>query len=302
MHKRSILSGSLLAVTMSCCSIAWGAESFCPGGSSPRPSIIWCDDFEDSVPLGQKYFDYDNNGGDFVRLSGIGYNGSSGVQVHWQTGEFDAGSLKRMFGRNPVFSQSHSGTDFGEIYWRLYVKHQVGWSGSPYKLSRALTMASPNWAEGMMAHVWADGGNVLDLDPATGIDANGNLATTKYNDFQNLRWLGLTQGVTPLFQDTSGKWYCIEAHARLNTLGQADGAFELWIDNSLEASKGSLDWRSTWAGYGINAVFFENYWNGGAPGDRARVFDNIVISTERIGCISSDQTPPAAPTNLTIIQ
>jgi len=31
-------------------------------------------------------------------------------------------------------------------------------------------------------------------------------------------------------------------------------------------------------------VFFENYWNDGAPAAQERDLDNIVVSTERIGC------------------
>jgi hypothetical protein len=34
----------------------------------------------------------------------------------------------------------------------------------------------------------------------------------------------------------------------------------------------------------INAVLFENYWNAGSPVTQERYFDNIVISTSRIGC------------------
>ena len=34
----------------------------------------------------------------------------------------------------------------------------------------------------------------------------------------------------------------------------------------------------------INAVFFENYWNAGSPLTQERYFDNIIISTSRIGC------------------
>ncbi|MEQ1654322.1 MAG: hypothetical protein ABL983_01135 [Nitrospira sp.] len=287
-HKRLTLSSSILALTLSSCPTVWGIESFCPGGSNPTSSIIWCDDFEDSVPLSQKYFDYDDNGGDFIPLPGVGYKASTGVQVKWQKDEVNAGSLKRTFGRNPVFSQSHSTVDFQEIYWRLYIRQQVGWTGSAHKLSRVTTMASHNWAQGMIGQVWGNGASTLDLDPATGIDTNGNLATSSYNDFNNIRWLGSVRGLTPLFEDGSGKWYCIEVHAKLNRFGQSDGIFELWIDNSLEARRADLDWHSTWQQYGINAVFFENYWNGGAPDERTRYFDNIVISTARIGCIQSD--------------
>jgi hypothetical protein len=31
-------------------------------------------------------------------------------------------------------------------------------------------------------------------------------------------------------------------------------------------------------------VFFENYWNTGSPKLQERYFDNIVVSTQPIGC------------------
>src|SRR4030095_8934255 len=77
------------------------SESLCSD-----PQVIWCDDFEDSTPITSKYFDYNNDQGDFVRVVGKGYNGSSAMQVIWQPGEVDAGSILRVFGRNPIGSQS----------------------------------------------------------------------------------------------------------------------------------------------------------------------------------------------------
>jgi hypothetical protein len=273
-------------------------ESFCPNGSAPDPHVIWCDDFDDGISPGQKYFEYDNNKGDFVPVSGQGVNGSVAMQVKWQTGEVSAGGLKRTFGRSPVNSQSHSSTDFGEIYWRQYLRMQPGWTGNPEKLSRATILASPNWAQAMAAHLWGGPGTVLLLDPVTGINANGQLATTQYND-PNLRWLGATAGVTPVFSSQlADQWHCVEAHVKLNAPGASDGVFEFWINGKLEASKNTLNWVGTWQNYGINAIFFENYWNSGALADRIRYFDNIVISTQRIGCINT--TGPAAPSNLNV--
>ena len=47
-------------------------------------------------------------------------------------------------------------------------------------------------------------GCIQTLDPATGVDANGNLVSTKWNDFNTLGWLGFKRGVTPL---DPGRWY-----------------------------------------------------------------------------------------------
>jgi hypothetical protein len=140
----------------------------------------------------------------------------------------------------------------------------------------------------MIAHLWApDSPNqsYLLLDPASGTDAQGNLRTTVYNDFPNLRWLGAARGVTPLFDAARvGGWYCVEARVRLNDAGQANGAFEFWVNGGLEARAGSLNWLGGYSAYGLNAVFLENYWNAGSPAAQERYFDNFVVAPQRIGC------------------
>src|SRR5678816_393972 len=59
---------------------------------------IFCDDFESEAPLKDRYFEYDDNGGDFVRLAKVGRDGSAGMRAIWQQGETAAGSLKKSFG------------------------------------------------------------------------------------------------------------------------------------------------------------------------------------------------------------
>jgi hypothetical protein len=123
------------------------------------------------------------------------------------------------------------------------------------------------------------------VDPASGTDAAGNLKTTKYNDFANLRWLGLNAGRTPVFAgDNLGKWHCVEAYTRLNDAGLSNGVFRMWVNGSLDAERTGLNWIGSYSAYGINAVFFENYWNAGSPRTQERYFDNLVVSRQRIGC------------------
>jgi hypothetical protein len=59
---------------------------------------------------------------------------------------------------------------------------------------------------------------------------------------------------------------------------------EFWIDDQLEARGEDLDFVGSYTDYAINAVFFENYWNDGSSQDQFRYFDDIVVSTSRIGC------------------
>jgi hypothetical protein len=294
-----VLSFLSITICFLLASSAIAVEPFCPGGSQSDPNVIWCDDFDDSVSPARKYWIYNNGGGagSFNLVNGVGLNGSAGMQVVWQPGQVEAGNIKMLFGRNPFASGIYTDVDFKEIYWRLFVKMKQGWTGNPYKFSRATIMANSNWAQAMVAHLWDGSLNTLGTDPVSGIDANGNLATTVYNDFDNFRWLGHKAGVTPIFSSAaSGQWYCVEAHVKLNTPGFSDGVFEFWVGGNQEASSNSLNWVGTWQHYGINAIFVENYWDGGAPGERTRYFDNFVISKKRIGCNpagSVDLTPPA---------
>jgi hypothetical protein len=213
------------------------------------------------------------------------------MQCQFEKGQVSAGSLKVVFGKNPFGRGSHLQETFREIYWRVYVKHETGWQGNPAKLGRATCMAASDWSQGFIAHVWGGKGDALCIDPATGI-RDSRKVTDRYNDFAHLRWLGLRDGTTPLFNSAeSGRWVCIESHVRLNTPGKSDGVFELYVDGKLEAMRSDLDWHGTWNDYAINAVFLENYWNEGSTKRQARWFDDFVISTQPIGPVVVAQTP-----------
>lgn len=258
--------------------------------STPRPEWIWCDDFETDRLA--SYFEYANREGRFVRAAGVGVDGSVGMSATYPTGPESApGALHLAFGRvpDPYFRPVDAGTmDYREIYWRVYVMHPLTWvGGSPDKMTRAIGFATNTWAESMVAHVWNGGGSDtrLYIDPASGTDEAGLLKTTVYNDFANFRWLGAAGSATDIFDAAHlGNWVCVEAHVRLNDALQSNGLFELWIDNQLEASRTALNWSGIYSAYGINSIFFENFWNAGSPVEQTRYWDNIVVSTQPIGC------------------
>ncbi len=259
---------------------------------APRSGWIWCDDFERDRLA--RYFEYDNARGAFARLSGVGVDSSTGMRVRYDSGQVSVGSLHLAFGATPssYIRPVDAGTArYTDLYWRLYLRLQPGWTGGGGdKLSRALVLASPQWAEAVVAPVWSGkkkDRNYLLVDPASGTDARGDLMTTKYNDTPRIRFLGLAPSRTAIFADASaGRWHCIEAHVRLNTPGVADGVFELWIDDAAEARRDRLNWRGEYTAYGLNALFVENYWNRGSPARQERYIDNLVVSTSRIGCLA----------------
>ena len=232
--------------------------------SNPGSGWIWCDDFDQSRL--NSYYEYNNAGGQFVRASGVGVSGSSGMSATFQAGGTTAGDLKVAFGRTPdsYMDAVDAGTaNYREIYWRMYVRNAPGWvGGGGYKLSRATVFARSDWSQAAMGHVWSvdQDQTKLAIDPASGTDASGNLKTSGYNDFPNLRWLGEKPGVTPIFDASHvGEWYCVEARMRLNDPGQSNGTMQLWIDGKLEAEKAGMNWVGSFTDYGINTVMFENY-------------------------------------------
>ena len=252
---------------------------------SQSKAVIWYDDFDGEVR------NYGETDGPLCETESYGGNGKSLLQFYAK-GEQGKGNRKVFFGDSPMRNSVRRGEKFDEVYWRIYVKHQPGWlGGGPDKLSRATTLVNPRWSQGIIAHVWS-AGEVLTLDPATGI-RDSIVRTTRYNDFPNLRWLGnKPTAQSRIFStENSGRWICVEARAKLNTPGEKDGQFQLWIDGRLEAERTTLDWRGTWDEKGINAVFLEAYWNNGSPVNQSRYVDLFVIATEPVGPVVVPQTP-----------
>jgi len=231
--------------------------------------------------------------GSFARADAVGLAGSVGMRVRWAPGQVDAGALHLAVGRSPDGPDGYRRSvgphdrDLQAVYWRLYLRNQEGWvGGGGNKLSRATVFYTPeHWGQAMTAHVWSGGpgDEHLILDPASGTDEAGTVLAQSYND--NRRWLGQQASRTPIFApDHVGSWYCVEAFVRMNDPGLSNGEFRLWIDGGLEAEATGLNWVGAYSGYGVNAVFVENYWNAGSPVAQERYLDNFVVSTERIGC------------------
>ncbi len=267
-------------------------ESVAPLPVQPHEKIsavIWADGF-DTDENWQRYAEKSGVLEDGVGLGGIG----RALRQDYAKGSQGKGGVKLFFGDSPVYPRAavRRGEKFDEIWWRVYVKHQSGWTGGgPDKLSRATSFASSSWAQAVIAHVWSSGES-LTLDPATGV-TDGVVVTRKYNDFDRLRWLG-NRPVSNLkihSAGESGRWVCVEARVRLNTPGQKDGINQLWLDGRLECERLNLDWRGSYDGHGLNAVLLESYWNKGSPVEQSRWLDHFVVSTAPIGPVVTARRP-----------
>jgi hypothetical protein len=267
-------------------------DSVVMASSQPQendPATIWYDDF-DHDERQDRYAEKSGETTDEVRFGASGRS----LCLHYPQGGRGIGGRKVFFGDAPAYpaKKVRRNETFTDVYWRIYVKHQHGWTGGgPAKLSRATSLVPPGWRQAMIAHVWSSG-EALTLDPASGV-RDQRVVTTKYNDFENLRWLGNRPASRFKLhsREESGWWVCVEARAKLNTPGNQDGLNQLWIDGRLEAERRHLDWRGRYADHGINGVFLEAYWNRGSPVDQSRWIDNFVISTAPIGPVVCPRNP-----------
>lgn len=261
-----------------------------------KKAVIWYDNFDGLDSTQARYLEPKPDSPHAKRSTqeALGGTGRS-MECFYPKGEQGIGNRKLVFGDCPFGRPVRAGEKFEDIYWRIYVKHQEGWQGTPDKMSRATGFVSPQWNQAFISHVWSSG-VPLTLDPVRGV-RDGQVVTTRYNDFANFKWLGNSpKGNFPLHAtEEAGRWVCIESRLKLNTPGQKDGYAALWVDGVLDAERKNLDLRGTYTGHSINAIFLEAYWNNGSPVDQYRWYDDFVVSTEPIG-------PLTAPTNPTLIK
>ena len=264
-----------------------GPFALCP--EELPPGWIFCEDFEEHDPF-DVFFDYVDGDGRFVRELDGGASGVGAMRASYQEGVEAAGFLSVSFGNNPINGSDRPGyapeSHFDEVYWRFRIKMQDGWPDvGPHNLSRVSSFAQSDWGQAMVAAVTSDGDGVpLRASAATCVQG-GEVECKGVEDSAALQPLGALVGETPVFSaERAGRWQCIETHVKLNSLEQADGVFEFWVDGVPQGTAEGIDWRGSWDAFGLNLLSIENFWEGGAPANLDRWIDDLVISTEPIGC------------------
>jgi len=84
------------------------------------------------------------------------------------------------------------------------------------------------------------------------------------------------------------EWFCVEMRMRSNTPGVADGQLEYWVNDVPAYSVADMSWRSVHT-VALNKVQVQHYisgqyWFGTPEQSNEAWFDDVVISTSRVGC------------------
>lgn len=94
-----------------------------------------------------------------------------------------------------------------------------------------------------------------------------------------------------------GEWVCLEMSMRLNTPRQADGSMKFWVNDTLALDQGGMHWRDV-ADLQLNKAWLQHYIAAGDAQQSNRAwFDDVVVSTERIGCGVAPEVPSPTATS-----
>jgi hypothetical protein len=169
-----------------------------------------------------------------------------------------------------------------ELYFRHYVKWGSNWVWSRNGGKHAAMMSSGGGrAPWLWHHTW--GSNLLH-----------HIYEPVYKEYEQ------NVGTAVAFQ--AGRWYCLETHLKMS-----GGVIESWVDNRLVMSYSGASLNT--AGGSWTSLLLSGYWNSDASGvshpTMSRWFDNMVLSTQRIGCVGQTPQPqdavaPAAPAGVVV--
>ena len=84
------------------------------------------------------------------------------------------------------------------------------------------------------------------------------------------------------------EWVCLEMMMKLDTPGAADGEMAFWMNDTLAHRATGMRWRDT-SELKLNKAWLQHYIASGDAQQSHRIwFDDMVVSTARIGCSSGD--------------
>ncbi len=233
----------------------------CDNWQTDHPEWIWCDDFEGVQDLNSQYQDVSTN--NFSVNDVDPFYGTYSLQQHYDAAQVDAGWIIRV---------NNDGFD-DHTFMRWYHKFEDGFEGFPPKMGRIRYRDRNNWNTIFAVHCWLEDNGTVCLDVSAENSSQANSSG----------WLPIALSDFSFSESGNiGRWICFEMEVLVNTRGQTDGAYRLWIDDDIKIERTNVDLRGD-TDDKINELMLDCYWNDGSPKAQNRYYDNFVVSKEKIG-------------------
>lgn len=246
-----------------------------------RPSTLVCEDFEKADK--SQWSDYKNNS--FEVKDDASLSAKKSIRQKYDQGQTGAGWLAWHFGDHPE-ADFRRDERFEEIYFRFYHKFQADW---PDHFPPRFARVGSRYVQGEMLYAWEEqllisgrlsNGTPLSM-PHSALAAPDGSSHLGQSGF---RWLDKVP-LDVRFAERKGEWVMIETRVKLNTPGQNDGRITYWLNGDPVLDRSGVNLRGAYTATTINVAMIEGHWNGGADrGDLKRWFDNVVISSQPVGC------------------
>jgi len=260
-------------------------------GCGTDPSIILCDDFESGSWYVKDCDDANASGGllqtkgwcgtIYARPTtppgaarcGAGV-GAAGTNCAADGGRHDGSTG----GRNMAdhnFGPNKSG--YNELWLRYYIKPLAGYVYGAQK------MVNFNSTE-------AGSGGISLGGPGSPFNTGGFEMCTWWdcNNTGEIYYYRQNQGTPYMLKDHLGVWSYVEMHIKVNTPGQKNGVWELWVNDcgangvctgspTLRARFTTVEWQGPTENKQIKSVWFENWANPGSVG--TELYDQVMVKT-----------------------
>lgn len=248
-----------------------------------QTGVIFCDDFESDI-----HIDWIRDGGDVVVVTGSVKAGEGSRVLELRT--YDTKQTSKLLYVFPNQDLIHVRYDvkYAEDYDNSGGSHGPILGGS----------VSPPWGMLGKAGIKPDGTDhfVQIHEPLSTVGNDGEFGFYSY--FVNMQADGNGDYWGNVFKANKQdgyliereRWICVEFNLSLNTPGDTtDGKSQFWIDSVLHGEFTGIQWRTS-PDLAINTFVLDSYNHfryGARTADQPnRVqYDNVIISTSRIGCL-----------------
>ncbi|WP_080887113.1 hypothetical protein [Nitrospira japonica] len=243
-------------------------------------AIIFCDGFE-SGTLGLWQDGVDSSRQKVTAVDSDVVSGRRSLEVVYPAGD-DGGWMTRWFmpGHDHVFA-------------RIYVRFQPGWrcGGNCTKLiAFYANRVDDRWSGFGKAGIRPTGQDYFYAGLATSNwhrqpDPGEIIFYSYHPEMRQAKdgrfWGNFSYQDDPRDALRPGRWYCVEFEVQANSPGQHDGYQNMWIDGMLRGRVSGMRWRDS-PDVRINA--FQLTFSGAVPVTERMWMDDVVVSTERVGC------------------
>jgi hypothetical protein len=285
--------------------------------TNPPPGTIFCEDFEGVNPKGN-FNDYDGNPdteNQVITDTGpAGDTSNKVIRFRAPVGQRGGADLVK------VFSSGHD-----KLFARWYLKYEPGFNFGALNHGGGLAAGDRNFigVSGNRPNGNDFAGFYVQYRENTARPYAYSYYRGMYQDCSNAQgscWgdslpcvYDLGSGYctkpqhrpsAPLPTFQAGQWHCAEEMVDMGTPtstgASANGRLTLWLDGQQYGDFQDL-WIRTTASLKLQSLWLSLFHHDGTHSTVGELIDNVVVSTQRIGCGTAAQQLPNPPTNLQVI-